>query len=253
MNRLRALVCCASLFVALAPLAAFADNSTSHQEAEVANGQAQLANAQQDVSDMQAQAQRSAANERMIALLKSEALRQLQLNNVANGTAIEQIAAALANAARARGDLNAQNDLIIAQTKAAALIATADANLANAQMLAQTKGRLDELANAQAQSNLLHQAADFLTSTLAEANMANDEQIAQDEADAIHTPGIVQEQNSIAMGANELLDADAAFNAGELNAISDIISSEADESAELAHAEDSLQSDLVKLAEVSAP
>jgi hypothetical protein len=253
MNRLRAIVCCASLVVALAPLAAFADNSTSHEQAEVANGQAQLAIAQQDVASMQADAQQSAANARMIALLKSEALRQLQLNNVANGNALEQIAAALANAARAQGDVNAQNDLIIAQTKAASMIAIADANLANAQQLAETKGRWDELANAQAQSILLHQTADFITSTLAEANMANDRQIAQDDADAIHTPAIAQQQNSEAMGANELLASDTALEAGQLDATSVTIGADADESALLAKAEGSLHNEEVKLADATAP
>ena len=252
MNRLRALVCCASLVVALAPLAAFADESTSHEQDEVANAEAQLAIAEQDAADMQADAQQSAANDRMIALLKSEAMRQLQLNNVANGNAIEQIAAALANAARAKGELNAQNELIIAQNKAAVLIATADANLANAQMLAQEKGRFDELQNAEAQSTLLHQAADFLTSTIAEANMANARQIAQDDADAIHTPGIAEQQNAEAMGADELLAADTDLAAGELSATSDLISSETDQDTELAHALGSLHNEQVKLADAEA-
>jgi hypothetical protein len=253
MNRLRAIVVCASLVVALMPLAAFADNSTSHQQAELANGQAQLAQAQQDVSDMQAQAQVSASNERMIALLKSEALRQMQLNNVANGNAIEQIAAALANAARANGDLNAQNELLIAQSKAAVLVAGADANVANAQQLALTKGRYDELANALAQSQLLHQAADLISGTLAEANMANARQIGQDQADAIHTPAIAQQQNSEAMGANELLASDTALAAGALAATSVAISSDAVENEVLAHAEESLVNDEAMLADATEP
>jgi hypothetical protein len=252
MNRLRVLVCCVSLVIALAPLAAFADESTSHEEDEVANAEAQLAIAEQDASNMQAEAQQSAANDRMIALLKSEAMRQLQLHNVANGNAIEQIAAALANAARAQGEVNAQNELIIAQNKAAVLIATADANLANAQVLAQEKGRYDELQNAQAQSTLLHQAADVLTSTIAEANMANARQIAQDEADAIHTPGIAEQQNSEAMGAEELLASDTDLEAGELSATSDIISSQMDQDNVLSHALGSLHNEDVKLADAEA-
>src|SRR5262249_16012279 len=112
--------------------------------------QAQLANAEQQVSDLQADAQQSAANERMIALLKSEKLRQIRLNNLDNGNALEEIAAALANAARAQGDLNAQNELQIAQIKAAALI-----------------------VNAQAQSTLLHRIADVISGTQSEINMAN--------------------------------------------------------------------------------
>jgi hypothetical protein len=255
MNRLRAIVCCASLFVALAPLAAFADSSdsTSHEQAEVINAQAQLADAQQQVADMQAAAQDSAANERMIALLKSEALRQMKLNNVANGNAMEQIAAALANAARAQGDLNAQNELLIAQNRAAALVATADANVANAQMLAQTKGRWDELANAQAQAALMHHTADFITSTQAELDMSNARQIAQEQADAIHTPAIAEQQNSEAMGADELLASDAELQAGALSATSATISSDADEQDVLSHAVSSLDNAEAMLADATQP
>jgi hypothetical protein len=245
-------VCCATLVFALTPLAAFADSSTvTHKQAEVANGQAQLIDAEQQVSDMAAEAQQSAANERMIALVKSESLRQLQLNNVANGNALEQIAAALANAARANGDLNAQNELQIAQLKAAALTANADANLANAQQLALTKGRWDELANAQAQSTFLHQVADFISGTQAEINMSSAKQIGQEQADAIHTPAIAQQQNSVAMGANELLASDTALEAGQLAATSVAISTDAAENAVLAHAEVSLANDEEMLAEAT--
>src|SRR5262249_24540703 len=159
---------------------------------------------------------KSAQNERMIAVLKSEALREKQLNNVANGNALEALAASLANAARADGDLNARNSLAIAQNQAAILVANVDANLANAQMLAQTKGRWDELANAQAQSDLLHKVANFISGQQAELNMANDKQIGQNRADAIHTPGIAAQANGMAMGANELLAADAELQAGAL-------------------------------------
>jgi hypothetical protein len=253
MKHSRAIVVCASLVVALTPLAAFADNSTSHDQAEVANGVAQLAQAQAQVSDMQAQAQDSAANARMIALLKSEALRQMQLNNVANGNALEQIAAALANAARADGDLNAQNELLIAQTHAAALIAIADANVANGRMLALNKGRTDELQNALAQSQLLHDAADLISSTLVEAKMASAKQVGQDQADAIHTPAIAQQQNSEAMGANDLLASDTALEAGQLDATSVTISADAEENATLAHAESSLNNAEVMLADATQP
>jgi hypothetical protein len=255
MNRLRAIVCCASLVVALAPLATFADSSssTSHEQAEVANGQAQLSNAQQEVSDLQTQAQQNAANERMIALLKSEAMRQLQLNNVANGNALEQIAQALADAARANGDLNARNELAIAQAQAAMLVANADSSLANAQMLAQTKGRWDELVNAQAQSTWLHHVADFITSTQAEMNMANAKQIAQEQADAIHTPGIAQQQNSEAMGANELLASDNALSAGQVAATSVTISTDATQMDILAHAIASLANAQAMLANATQP
>src|SRR4051812_8257021 len=139
MTRLRVLVCGAALCVALVPLAAFADDMT-HEQDEVANAEAQLADAQQDVRDMQMQAQQDAANERMIALLRSEAMRERQLDLVSNSTAMEQIAGSLATAARANGEADARNALAIAQIKAAALLAPIEGNLANARMLAQTKG-----------------------------------------------------------------------------------------------------------------
>jgi len=246
-------VCCAALFVALSPLAAFADDSQQHAQDEVANGQAHLVDAQQQVADMQADAQQAASNERMIALLQSQALRQKQLNNTANADAMEQIAAALANNARANGDVSARNELAIAQNRAAVLISYADANLANAQMLAQTKGRWDELANAQAQSVFLHQLADFITGQQAEASMSSARQTAEEQADAIQTPAIVEQQNSQAMGANDLLAADTALEASELNATSVTISSSVEESTLLGHAEASLLNDEAMLADATAP
>ncbi len=241
MTTLRAIVCTAALAVALTPFAAFADATSDHMQAELANGEAQWAIAQQQVSDLQTQALQSAANERMIALLRSEAARERQLNLVANANAMEAIAASLANAARTNGDLNAQNELAIAQNRAQALLVNVDANLANARMLALTKGRFDELANAQAQANLLHQIANFITGQQAEQNMSNAKIIGQDEADAIHTPAIAQQQNGIAMGADELLAADTELQAGELNATSATISVETKASAILDHAAASLK------------
>jgi len=238
MTRIRLLVCGAALAVALMPLAALAaDETTDHLQAELANGDAQFVLAQQDAQALQAQADRAAANDRMIAVLRSEAMRQKELNLVANGRAMEEIANALANAARADGDLNARNELAIAQIKAASLIAIADANLANGIMLAQTKGRTDEEANSRAQSNFLHQLANFISGQQAELNMANSKEIGQNMADAIHTPAIAQEQNSEAMGADELLAADVDLAAGELAAASDVSSEGGTAAAaELAHA-----------------
>jgi hypothetical protein len=253
MDRFRALLCGAALVASLAPLAAYADNSKSHAQDEVINGQAQLADAQQQVADMQAQAQESAANSRMIALLHSEALRQTQLNNVANGNAMEQIASALADATRAQGDVNAQNELEIAQQRAAALLANVDANLANAQMLAQTKGRWDELANAQAQSALLHQVADYILNTQAQLNMANDREIAAERADAIDAPAVDEQQNIDAMGADELLAADADLAAGDLDATSIEITAGTAETDVLSHAWSSLANDEAMEAEATAP
>ncbi len=248
MNRIRLLVWGAALAVALMPLAALAaDTTTDHLQAELANGNAQFVLAQQDAQALEAQADRAAANDRMIALLRSEARRQTELNLVANGRAMEEIANSLANAARANGDLNARNELAIAQIKAASLIAVADANLANGIMLAQTKGRTDEEANSRAQSNFLHQLADFISGQQAELNMANAKEIGQNQADVIHTPAIAQEQNSEAMGANELLAADLDLAAGEVAAISDTFSEGGSlAAAELAHAESSLHNDVVR-------
>src|SRR5262249_15836477 len=160
------------LVMALAPLAAYADESADHAQAELANGEAQYGLAVQQSENLRTQAQDSASNERMIALLRSEALRQRQLNLVSNANAMEQIASALANAARAKGDVNARNELLIAQNQAAALTANINANLANAQMLAQTQGRQDELFNAKAQADFAQRLANFIAGQQAELNIA---------------------------------------------------------------------------------
>src|SRR5919201_6312728 len=198
MRHVQALAFVTALGVALTPFAALAqDNTPEHQQAELANGFAQWDQAQQQVQDLQAEASRAAQNERMIAVIKSESMRELRLNNIANGNALEQIAASLAAAARSDGEVNARNSLAIAQNKAAALLVNVEANLANARMLAQTKGRVDELANAQAQADILHRIADFISGQLAETNMANDRAIGQNQADALHTPGIAAAQNGM--------------------------------------------------------
>ena len=242
MTLIRAFVCSAALAVALAPFAALAvDTSPEHLQAELANGQAQYDLAQQTATDIAQQATLSAANERMIAQLRSQAFRERQLSNVSNAIAMEQIAAALANSARNSGDLNARNELGIAQIKAAGLMAIADANLANGQQLAITKGRFDELANSQAQSDFMHQLANFISGTLAEQNMSNAKLIAQEQADAIHTPALAQEQNGMAMGAADVLAADAVLSASVVNMASANITGETKASAVLAHAAASLR------------
>lgn len=221
MALVRAFVFVAALSVALTPFAALAqDNTPQHQQDELANGFAQFDLAQQQAVQIQDDANRSAQNERMIAVLRSELLRQKQLSDVANGNALEALSASLANAARAQGNANAQNALMIAQGQAAMILSRVDANLANARQLAITKGRADELANAQAQADLLQRVANFISGQLAEQNIANEKQIGQDRADAIHTPGIVAQTNGLAMGANELLAADAQLQAGALAAVS---------------------------------
>ena len=238
MALIRALVCGAALAIALSPLAALAaDDSAEHNQAELANGQAQWDLSVGTVSDMQTQANLSAANERMIALLRSEALRERQLNQVSNATAMEQIASALANNARADGNVNAQNELAIAQLSAARLIVGTDANIANAVAI----GRYDEIQNARAQSDFLHRAANLISGQMAEANMANAKQQGQDKADTIHTPAIAQMQNGIAMGANDLLAADVALQAGTLNAASVTISMSTRAAAVTDHAAASLR------------
>jgi hypothetical protein len=155
--------------------------------------------------------------------------------------AMEQIAAALANGARMGGDLNARNELGIAQIKAAGLVAIADANLANGQQLAITKGRFDELANAQAQSDFLHQLANFISGTLAEQNMSNAKIIGQEQADAIHTPAIAQEQNGLAMGAADLFAADQVLAASTVAVTSSMVTGSDKAAAVLAKAADSLK------------
>jgi hypothetical protein len=243
MRIIRAVVFGATLTLALSPLAAFAaDTSTEHSQAELANGFAQLDQTQQQVADMQTDANKSAANERMIAVLRSQAMRERQLNLVANANAMESIAASLANAARAQGDVNARNEVAIAQIRAARLVAVADANVANAIAI----GRIDEIANANAQAKTLHQLADFLTGQMTETNISNDKQIAQQTADEIHTPKIVEQQNGAAMGANELLASDVALQAGTLAATSVMVSESADAADLLDHALSSLQSDKVR-------
>jgi hypothetical protein len=242
MTLIRALICSAALAVALTPLAALAaDTTPEHAQAELANGQAQWDLAQQQASDIEQQANLSAANERMISLLRSEAMRQRELSLVSNATAMEQIAAALANSARQAGDLNARNELGIAQRKAAGLISIADANLANAQMLSITKGRFDELSNAQAQSSFLHQLADLISGQMAEQNVSNVKQIAEERANEIHTPKLVEEQNGLAMGAASLLAADTLFQAGFLNAASTHVTMATKASVVLGHASASLR------------
>jgi len=253
MNRLRCTLCCASLVLALVPVGAFAKTTPQHAQDELTNGQAQLADAQTLVAELQQQALQSADNSRMIALLHSEAMRQEQLNNVANGAALQDIANALAQSMRDQGQLNAQNDLQIAQNRAATLITIADANVANAQMLAQTKGRQDELANALAQSALAHQLADFITGQQAQLNMSNDMQIADNQAQAVADAAVAQNTNDEAMGADELLAADTVLAAGDLDATSVELSVNSNASNLIDHAEASLANDQAMVAESGTP
>ncbi len=227
--------------MALAPLAAFAQTpSSDHAQSELANAQAQFTNAEQTASNLQAQAQQDASNERMIALIKSEAMRQRQLDMTNNAAALEQIAGALAAADRDSGTQNAVNDLLIAQNQASLLLANVDGSVANARMLAITRGREDELANALAQSNLAHQIADFITGQQAQMNQANSQAIADQQASSVEGNASVQAQNNTAMGANDLLAADVTLQAAQLNATSVSITANSKASNVLGHATASL-------------
>jgi hypothetical protein len=239
MTLIRALICSVGLVVALGPtMAAFAaQNDMDHLQAELANAAAQYQIAQQQAVDVEQQGTLSAENSRMIAFLQSEALRQKQLDTAANGNQIEAIAATLANAARSQGDVNARNELLILQNKAAILVSHADGTVANA--LAQ--GRPDEIANAYAQSKFLHSLADTITGVLAETNMSNARIIAQNDADAIHGPGIAEQANGRALAADALFAQDLALQAGKLNAFSTAVAYNGQASAILSHAAASLR------------
>jgi len=246
MNLIRVLVCSVGLVIALAPtMAALANgNDADHQQAELQNAVAQYQLALDQAQAIQAQAQLSAENERMIAFLTSQDMRQHQLDLSANGFAIERIAAALANAARAQGDIDARNELQIQQIRASVLLAKADATLANAR----AQGRQTEIDNALAQSAFLRQLADFTTSTQAETNMSNARLIGQERADVIHTPAIAGAANGQAMAAAELFAADQILQAATLKGTSSTLSGSAKAAAIITHAADSLKNAQAMLA-----
>jgi len=232
------LASCVGLAVALAPLSsAFAETQSEHMAAELANANAQLVLAQGMASDITAQGMLSADNDRAIALDDSTAMRERALAESSNGNAIEAITKGLANFARSQGDVNARNELIILQGRAAVLVSKSDADIANARAI----GRQEEIANAAAQSQIAHSLADTLTSVLAESNMSNARQIAENQANLIHTPGIAQAANGQVLGANDLLAADVFLATGVLNATSSNINASTRAAGVLAHASDSLK------------
>jgi hypothetical protein len=245
MRASRTLICCFGFVLALVPVGAFADSSHTHRQAELSNAQAQLQLAQLQATDIASLSAQSAANEREIAFLKSEAMRQAELNNTANANALEQIANSLAAAIRLEGDANARNELAILQIKAGLLIGKADATLANAMAM----GRADEIANAQAQSAALHQLADFLTGNLAQQNMSNAEEIADNQATALETADMAEATNDVALGANELFAADTILDAAQVAVSSATIEGEVQGEALVAHAEASLANAEEMLAE----
>ena len=230
------LVCSVGLVLALGPGAALASTARDHKQSEVINAEAQLQLAQQQAADLADAAAQEGLNARAIALLKSEALRQMQVDNAANAQALQQIAAGLAAAIRSQGDANAANSVAILQLKANALVAQADAKLANAMAI----GRADEIANAQAQADALHQLADYLTGAVAEMDMSNAHLIADNAASAIEQASAVEAQNDEAMGANELFAAETVLDAANVSVENATIQGEARGDALIAHAEESL-------------
>jgi hypothetical protein len=189
---IRGLALSLAVVAALLPMTALAvDQSEEHLRAEFANAIAQKEIAVEQSNELQELGQQNMANERMIALLDSEAARQRQLGLVSNGNAIEEISKALANTFRLQGDLNARNELIIAQGRATVLVSKAEADMANA--LAQ--GRQTEIDNAKAQGMLFRQTASFISGALAETNMSSSKIRGDIQADIVHTPGLAERSN----------------------------------------------------------
>jgi hypothetical protein len=243
---IRALALSLAAAAALVPMTALAvDQSEEHLRAEYANAIAQQQISVEQAADLRELGQQNMDNERMIALLDSEAARQRQLGLVSNGNAIEQISKALANSFRLEGDLNARNELIIAQGKAAVLIAKADADMANA--LAQ--GRQTEIDNAKAQGMLFRETASFISGALAETNMNSSKIRGETQADLVHTPGLAEAANGQAMGAAELLVADLELQAGELAAFSSDVRFDDLAAGELEHAGNSVENAIAQLKE----
>jgi hypothetical protein len=236
MRGLQTSICCLGLVLALAPVAAFADSSGAHKQQEVANAESQLALAQQQADAINAAASQSATNDRTIAVEKSTVLRQAQLDSMANAAALQQQATALADQMRTQGDQNAANELAILQIKASALVAHADASLANALAI----GRADEIANAQAQAAAAHQLADYMTSTLAQQNMSNDQIIADGAAAAVDDAAQAEAQNEVAMGDDDVFAADDVLSAADVSAVSDTITASTKGDTLLGHALGSL-------------
>lgn len=236
MRQLRKLVCGMGLVLALAPFGTFASEESDHSQAELTNALAQLQLARQEAIEFGDEAALSAANERQIAFLESEALRQAQLDNAANATAFGQIATTLAAAMRAEGTASAQNELAILQIKANTLLGTASANLANAQAM----GRQDEITNAQAQSMAAQQLAEYLTGTLAQQNMTSARVSAEDEAAWMQASLEAEAQNEMAMGAEDVFAADSVLDAADVAAESSLIAGQAEGVPLVAHAEASL-------------
>jgi hypothetical protein len=233
MKPIRALVFAGVLGIALAPISAFADE---HGQLELANANAQYQQAQQQVQDLQHQGDLSAANDRAIAVLQSEAFRQAQLNLTSNAFAMSAISKSLANAARTNGEFNAINELQIANIQANAMIVHADAEVANAL----ARNRPDDIANANAQSAAVHQLANLIAGATAETKMSSARINADTQAKQTEDVAVANEENGVAMGANDLLAGDLALEAANLNVISDRLTAAAKGAAIMSHATASL-------------
>jgi hypothetical protein len=246
---IRSLVCGVALVVALAPMSALAaDTSTEHLQAELANAIQLNRQSIEEAADIQRDGRLSGENERVIAMLESEAFRLRQLDHVANASAIEQITKALALSYRVGGELNARNELVIAQGRAAILVDKAEADMANA--IAQN--RPEEIANAKAQGMLMRAAASLISGVLAENNMSSSRIRGETQADIVHTPGLAEVANGQAMGANELLAADAALEAGDVGFTSADINSDEEATAVLEHGQAEVANAEARLAESSS-
>ena len=228
------------------PAAALADE-VEHAQAEVANAEAQWDLAQQEALALQHEGQQDAANARMIGLLRSEAMRQRQLDLARNAEAMEQVASDLAATIRHDGaTLQAANEIGILRIKADRIRTHVADEVANAY----AQGRESQIVNALAMQKFWDGVADFLTGTQAEQNVSNVEQIADEQADAVYAPSVDEAANAEAMGAEDLFAGDLALQAGAVDAASALVDVQADEAALLDHARSSLNSARVHLEEV---
>jgi hypothetical protein len=228
------------------PAAALADE-VEHAQAEVANAEAQWDLAQQEALALQHEGQQDAANARMIGLLRSEAMRQRQLDLARNAEAMEQVASDLAATIRHDGaTLQAANEIGILRIKADRIRTHVADEVANAY----AQGRESQIVNALAMQKFWDGVADFLTGTQAEQNVSNVEQIADEQADAVYAPSVDEAANAEAMGAEDLFAGDLALQAGAVDAASALVDVQADQAALLDHAQSSLNSARVHLEEV---
>ena len=116
-------MCCASLLVALSPLAAFAQTPSDHAQAELKNAQAQLTDAVGTANGLQAQAQLDATNEHQIVLAKLLAMR-MRHPDMTTPTDVSAT------------QMSATSAIVTGDMRAAAVIDEAKASLTNAEAMA---------------------------------------------------------------------------------------------------------------------